>query len=87
MKCPRCGTCIKRWRLLECTGHVDNPEQEPDEDGEDSVDWRDYKTVACRSGQCPKCFAYCSQILDRGALSSKYAVKITMGDLKFYVDI
>lgn len=51
-------------------------------DGEGSVDWSDYKTVHCRSGQCAKCFAYCSQVLDTGAPSSKYAVKIVMSDLK-----
>lgn len=79
MKCPRCGTTIKKWRLLEDTGHVDDPTKEPP--SEESFDWKNYETIHTRCGQCTKCFAYCGQILSTGALQNTYPVTIRLGNL------
>jgi hypothetical protein len=85
MKCPRCKTTIKHWRLLEDPVQADDaqPPDTHEEDEEESMDYEDDddEIIHIRTGQCTKCFAYCSQIIGVGEKCDKHPVILEVGDL------
>jgi len=83
MKCPRCGATIRAWRVLHDLRLRAAPEREPTDD--ELMGDGPFDDLACRSGQCPTCFAYCSQLLG-GQRANTYPVSITVDNIPGLVE-
>ncbi len=75
MKCPKCLSTIKKWKVLLASRNRGNPDNSLDSDNEDFSNLCD---VNVRTAQCKKCFAICEQTISVGQYQDTWPVKLKM---------